>query len=211
MSTRIKICGITRYEDARTAANLGVDALGFIFFNKSPRYIAPENARDIIKQLPPFVSRVGVFVNAEASTIQEIVRITGIDTIQLHGDESAEFCHNMPLPVIKSFSIRPDFEVSLLDSYNTAGILLDTWHDKLHGGTGKTFDWKIAGKICMKHDNVIIAGGLGPANVEDALRAVTPFGVDINSGVEIMPGIKNPHKIRDIIRIVKSYSYSGSR
>jgi len=185
--------------------------LGFIFYKNSPRYITPENARSIIMQLPPFVSRVGVFVNEDLSNVIEIARVAGLDTVQLHGEETSQFCSNVPLPVIKAFSIRPDFDISQLELYKTAGILLDTWHDKLHGGTGTTFDWRIAIKICLKHDNIILAGGLGPSNVEDALRSVTPYGVDISSGVEIMPGIKNPHKIRDIIRIVKSYSYTASR
>jgi len=204
MSIRIKICGITRFEDAKIAANLGVDALGFIFFKKSPRYIDPLNASEIIRQLPPFISRVGVFVNESADEISSIIKISGINVLQLHGSESPEFCRNYSIPVIKSFSIKPDCDLSIIDNYSTSGILLDTWNSSMHGGSGKTFDWKVAQNICNKFNNVIIAGGLGPANIEEAVNSLNPYGVDINSGVEISPGIKNPHKMRDTVRIIKN-------
>jgi len=205
MSIRIKICGITRIEDAKVAANLGVDALGFIFYQKSPRYISPEQACDIIMQLPPMVNRVGVFVNESFDVIMEIIRMTGIDTIQLHGNETPEFCSSFTVPVIKSFSIKPETDISEFQNYKTQGFLLDTWSGQLHGGSGKTFDWNIARMACEKYNNIILAGGLGPSNLEDALRSVQPYGVDINSGVEIMPGLKNPHKIRDVVKIVRSW------
>jgi len=205
MPTRIKICGITRYEDARIAANLGVDALGFIFFQKSPRYIAPDDAAAIIRRLPPFVSRVGVFVNESIDTIHEITGRTGIDTLQLHGTETPEFCNLFSLPVVKTFSIKPDTDLSVIETYKTSGILLDTWSGAMHGGSGKTFDWSQARQVCTLHSNVVIAGGLGPSNVEDALDALNPYGLDINSGVEIQPGIKNPHKIRDVVNIIRHW------
>ncbi len=205
MSIRIKICGITRLEDAKVAANLGVDALGFIFYSKSPRFIPPEQARDIIMQLPPMVNRVGVFVNETRETIMQVAAQSGIDTVQLHGNETPQFCDSIPLPVIKSFSIRPDSDISKLKEYRTQGILLDTWSPLVQGGSGVTFDWNIARKACAMFNNIILAGGLGPANLEDALRMVDPFAVDINSGVEIMPGVKNPHKIRNVIKIVKGW------
>ena len=205
MSVRIKICGITRFEDARIAANLGVDALGFIFFKNSPRYISPEDAALITSQLPPFVSRVGVFVNETIETILDTARIAGLNAIQLHGSESPEFCHQIYLPVLKAFSVKPDFDMSILSNYKTSGILLDTWNGAMHGGSGKTFDWTIAKNICSHFENVVIAGGLGPSNIEEALNTVHPYGIDINSGVEIMPGVKNPHKMRDAVRIVKNW------
>lgn len=204
MSIKIKICGITRFEDAKIAANLGVDALGFIFYKNSPRYIDPSNAAEIIKQLPPFISRVGVFVNESVDEISSIIKISGINTLQLHGSESPEFCKHFSLPVIKSFSIKPDCDLSIIDTYLTSGILLDTWNNSMHGGSGKTFDWKIARNICNKFNNVIIAGGLGPANIEEAINSLNPYGVDINSGVEISPGIKNPHKMRELVHIIKN-------
>lgn len=204
MSTRIKICGITRLEDAKVAANLGVDALGFIFYQKSPRYIKPELAQSIARQLPPFINKVGVFVNESRNTIIETARIAGLDTIQLHGNETPQFCNDIPFPVIKSFSIQPDSDISELNNFKVQGILLDTWSGQMYGGSGKTFDWNIAKKACEQFDNIILAGGLGPANLEDALRSVGPYAVDLNSGVEIMPGIKNPHKIRDAVKIVRN-------
>jgi phosphoribosylanthranilate isomerase len=203
---RIKICGITRYEDARTAANLGADALGFIFYSKSPRYISPTNAAEITKKLPPFVSRVGVFVDEDPQRVLDVARIAGIDTIQLHGSETPEYCASIPLPVIKVFSIRDNFDVSIIQAYknvNVAGILLDTWDSERRGGSGNTFDWSVALKVCDKSDKVILSGGLGPSNIREAIDTVPPYAVDVNSGVEISPGVKSPYKMRDVITIVK--------
>jgi Phosphoribosylanthranilate isomerase len=205
MTTRIKICGITRPEDAKVAANLGVDALGFIFYPKSPRFIQPETARNIIMQLPPLVNRVGVFVDETFDTIMRIVGRTCIDTVQLHGNETPEFCTSIPLPVIKAFSIRAESDLVEVKKFMTQGILLDTWSEKAKGGSGRTFDWNIAKKASEKLSNVILAGGLGPSNLEDALKQVRPFAVDIASGAEIMPGVKNPHKIREVVKIVRDF------
>lgn len=207
MSTRIKICGITRLEDARVASNLGVDALGFIFYQKSPRYIQPEMARTIITSLPPFVNRVGVFVNESPETVLQIAQSTGIDTVQLHGSESPDLCSSIStlLPVIKAFSIQSVNDLSQLQNYNVQGLLLDTWSGQMLGGSGKTFDWNIARKATEMYENIILAGGLGPSNLEDALNLVQPYAVDINSGIEIMPGVKNPHKIRDVVKIIRNW------
>jgi phosphoribosylanthranilate isomerase len=205
MPVRIKICGITQYEDARIATNLGVDALGFIFYPKSPRYIAPAQAAEITRRLPPFISRVGVFVDEEMSMLLEISQFAGIDTIQLHGTESPTYCKKIPYPVIKSFSIEPTSDLSLLEQYEVSGFLLDTWHAELRGGTGRTCNWTMAQRACMQYNTIILAGGLGPTNIEEALEKVNPFGVDINSGVEIKPGIKNPHKMREAINIAKKW------
>ena len=135
----------------------------------------------------------------------KIAALSGIDTVQLHGDETPEMCATIPLPVIKSFSIRPDSDISKLKDYRTQGILLDTWSPGMQGGSGVTFDWNIARKACGMFNNIILAGGLGPTNLEDALGMVDPFAVDINSGVEIMPGVKNPHKMRHVVKIVKNW------
>lgn len=205
MKIRIKICGITRTEDAKTAAHLGVDALGFIFVKKSPRYIEAQSAAEIVRELPPFVSRVGVFVDETIEKIVEICRIANIDTVQLHGSESPEFCAKVPLPVVKAISVNDETDISIIDTYAVSGILLDTWSTGMSGGTGKAFDWNIAKKACLRNEHIILAGGLGPSNLEDALSAVQPYGVDINSGVEIKPGIKNPHKIREVIRLVRNW------
>jgi phosphoribosylanthranilate isomerase len=201
---RIKICGITREEDALTAAWLGVDALGFIFVRKSPRYIEPEAAAKITAALPPFVSRVGVFADADEDTVVTTARTAGLDTLQLHGSETPEFCGRMPLPVIKALGLRPDFDYSLLEAYPVAGILLDSWDNGLQGGSGITGDWNRARRITDRCRKVILAGGLGPSNIETAIETVQPYGVDLNSGVEVMPGVKNPHKIREVVRIVRN-------
>ncbi|MFP4013338.1 MAG: phosphoribosylanthranilate isomerase [Chitinispirillaceae bacterium] len=205
MPIRIKICGITRYEDARVAANLGVDALGFIFYPKSPRYISPENASDIIRKLPPFVTKVGVFVNEESGHVMEVAGNAGLDTVQLHGDESPEYCAQLRMPVVKSFSVAPNSDLSLLSAYDVSGFLLDTWSSEKRGGTGTTFDWSVAVKACNLYKSVILAGGLGPSNVLEAIENVRPFAVDVNSGVEISPGVKNPYKMREVISIVKNW------
>ncbi len=209
MHMRIKICGITRYSDAKAAASLGVDALGFIFYEKSPRHISPESAATIIAQLPPFISRVGVFVDESPEKVIAIARAAGIDTLQLHGIESPSYCARMPLPVIKAFSINQGTDLSVLDQYRTAGFLLDTWSLDHRGGTGKTFDWSIAAEACRKSDRIILAGGLNPGNIEEAIETVHPYGVDINSGVEIRPGEKNPHKMRQLVQAIRSWERGG--
>lgn len=200
---RIKVCGITSEQDALVAARLGADAVGFIFFEKSPRFIYPEDAAEIIKKLPPFISRVGVFVNTDIETIIYIAQRIALDTIQLHGSETPAFCKKIPYPVIKAFALGPDFDPTIIKKYSVAGILLDAWKDGISGGTGITCDWKIAKKIADLYGNVILAGGLGPSNIEEAITSVRPYGVDLNSGVEIKPGIKNPHKLRETIHIIK--------
>ncbi len=205
MHVKIKICGITRYEDAKTATSLGVDALGFIFYAKSPRAISPQSASEIIRKLPPFVSKVGVFVNESYENICEIANVSGIGTIQLHGDESPEFCSRFSLPVIKAFSVATPQDCAAISHYHVGGFLLDTWDASLAGGSGRTFDWSIAEEVARTYPGVIIAGGLGPANIAEALAAVRPYGVDVNSGVEIKPGIKNPQKMRTVIDIVTGW------
>ncbi len=203
MPIRVKICGITLYDDARTAANLGADALGFIFHPASPRYIAPSAAREIIGKLPPFVSKVGVFVDRNVRDVIEIARASGVDTIQLHGSETPNMCDRIPYPVIKAFSVDTETDLSLLDEYRVSGFLLDTWDKRLKGGTGRTFDWSVAEPASRTHDTIILAGGLGPTNVKEAIEQVLPYGIDVNSGVEIRPGVKNPKKMSHVISIVK--------
>jgi phosphoribosylanthranilate isomerase len=203
---RIKICGITRFEDAKAAAGLGVDALGFIFVPQSPRYISPANAADIIRRLPPFISRVGVFVDEDPRRITDIVRMTGIDTIQLHGGESPEYCESMPLPAIKVFPVDDNFDTASIAAYKSAaGILLDTWDPARKGGSGRTFDWSVAIDACRKCDKLILSGGLGPTNVKKAIETVCPYAVDVNSGVESAPGVKNHTKMREVVAVVRGF------
>ncbi|MDR3013023.1 MAG: phosphoribosylanthranilate isomerase [Chitinispirillales bacterium] len=201
---RIKICGITRLEDARVAANLGIDALGFIFFGGSPRYISPMNAAEITKKVPPFISKVGVFVNESIERVLEVAQIAGLDTIQLHGDESPQYAASLPFPVIKAFQVRDDFDPAIFSAYGTAaGYLLDTWDPERRGGSGRTFDWQTAIAACEASDTVILSGGLGPSNIREAIESVRPYAVDVNSGVEISPGVKNLYKMKEVVAIVK--------
>jgi phosphoribosylanthranilate isomerase len=201
MPIKIKICGITNYDDAKNAVSLGVDALGFIFYQKSPRYIHPAQARKIIERLPPFITKVGVFVDESADAISDAYMQSGIDTIQLHGNETPEFAHQFKCAVVKAFGVKPGFDIAELARYRVAGYLLDTWTDA-HGGSGRTFDWKIAEAATSKYDNIILAGGLNALNVREALDNVHPYAVEFNNGVEIKPGQKNQYKMRDAIAAV---------
>jgi len=204
MSVKIKICGITNYDDAKIAVSLGVDALGFIFYEKSPRFIHPLAAREIIRKLPPFITKVGVFVNDTEETIRAVYAQSGIDTVQLHGSETPAFCAQFQCAVVKAFGIHDEFDVERLSAYQVAAYLLDTWTDS-HGGSGKTFDWNIAQKAAQRFDNIILAGGLNATNIRDALDNVEPYAVEFNSGVEIKPGIKNHYKMRDAIDAVRNW------
>jgi phosphoribosylanthranilate isomerase len=202
--TRIKICGITREEDARFAVAAGVDALGFIFAEKSLRKVDPDLARRIIRDLPPFVDAVGVFVNSDQTQVSELVEYCGLTVVQLHGRENAEFCQAMKVRVVKAFSIHPETSAQEFAPYAgvAAAFLFDTWHEKLAGGTGQAFDWSILTKFAIPRP-LILAGGLGPDNVGAALRQVRPFAVDVNSGVEVSPGRKDQALISAVVRAVR--------
>lgn len=195
---RIKICGITNLEDALFAVDEGADALGFVFYPKSPRYIQPENAERIIKRLPPFVTPVGVFVNEGLKKILMTVRITGIRCVQLHGDESPELIDRIPLPVIKAIRVKGMDDIEQMKNFNPSSFLLDTYTDA-YGGSGKSFDLKIALRA-KGFGRIILAGGLTPENVAPAIRRVKPYGVDVSSGVESSPGKKDRKKVREFIR-----------
>jgi len=197
--TEIKICGMTNAADAVNAAQCGANALGFIFYPNSPRYILPEAARKIIDKLPRDVYKVGVFVNHEAKVIKEIVEFCGLDFIQLHGDESPRYCRAFPESrVIKAISAQ----TSHFSDYPVRIILLDASHPELYGGTGKKSDWDLAVKIKEKHA-LILSGGLNLENIREALTIVSPDAVDINSGVELSPGKKDAEKVKKIIEIVR--------
>jgi phosphoribosylanthranilate isomerase len=189
---KVKICGITECNDALWAVELGVGALGFIFA-PSPRQIAPETARSIIKAIPPFVKTVGVFVNAKAAVIREHINYCGLDLVQLHGDEPPDFCRQLMPYTIKAVRIKDESSLSICNAYRTdvRALLLDTYAADKAGGTGKTFDWRLALKIKEEGIPVILSGGLAPANIEEAIRVVRPYAVDVNSGVEERPGKKS--------------------
>jgi len=202
--TRIKVCGITRSADARQAVAVGVDALGFIFAEKSQRKIDPDKAREIISTLPPFVDAVGVFVNAELSLVNEIVRYCGLTMVQLHGKETVEYCESVPGRIVKAFAVHNATDGAEIEPYTrvASGFLFDTYHENLDGGTGKTFDWSILQKFNISRP-LILAGGLNPANVAEAVRLVQPYAVDVNSGVESEPGVKDHALIEAVVLEVR--------
>ena len=196
--TRIKVCGITNIDDALYAAELGADALGFIFYPKSPRYVLTGAVKEITDRLPPFVTTVGVFVNEEKEKIEEIVDKAGITLLQLHGDESPEFCASFDTGVIKAIRIDKEFEGSSLKDYDVDGFLLDTYDKGLYGGTGRTFDWNVALRA-KEFGRIILSGGLNPENVNEAVEIVNPYAVDVGSGVEKEPGKKDREKLKRFI------------
>ena len=202
---RIKICGITNPEDARLASELGADALGFIFHAASPRRVAPEAAREIIRQLPPLVLSVGVFVDEEAAVVRELAARVGLDWVQLHGRESPEYCVSLGRRVLKGFRIENESSLGALAAYRDAvqAFLLDTYKAGQAGGTGETFDWKLA-RRAQEFGPIVLAGGLTPANVAQAIEVARPQAVDVASGVEAAPGKKDPEKLRAFFEKVVS-------
>ncbi|HUL30845.1 MAG TPA: phosphoribosylanthranilate isomerase [Thermodesulfobacteriota bacterium] len=199
----VKICGITNIRDAKYAVESGADALGFIFYPKSRRSVTPEKAKEIIQKIPGCIARIGVFVNEEIGTVKEIVSFCGLHLIQLHGDESPQYCGEFPMSsLIKTVSHWADEEIKKLEDYCVKAILVDA-HDPGHyGGTGRNSDWALALKVKKIHP-LILAGGLNRENIKKAIETVGPHGVDINSGVEASPGKKDPYKIREIVEIIR--------
>lgn len=200
---KVKICGITRLEDAMAACDNGVDALGFVFYAKSPRYIASKLARDIIEKLPPFVSTVGLFVNPTVEEVTEAIAETHLDLLQFHGDETEAFCRQFSRPYIKAIRMAPDLDLHKeIEKFPCArGILLDAYDPQLYGGTGRAFEWNRVQAGLSKP--VIVAGGLTPANVEQAIRQTRPWGVDVSGGVEQSKGIKQRDLIEAFMRGAK--------
>ena len=201
--TQIKICGITNLEDALCAAACGADAVGFIFHPPSPRYVAPERAREIIAALPGDIVKVGVFANREAEEVARTVEDCGLDLIQLHGDESPEYCRRFPPErVIKAVFLRTPEELRALDAYDVRAFLADFREADRYGGTGKRADWRLAARLGKTHP-LILAGGLCIENIGEALAAVAPGAVDINSGCERAPGIKDHDRLQRIVGMIR--------
>jgi phosphoribosylanthranilate isomerase len=205
---KVKICGLTNKEDAFSALEAGADALGFIMYEKSKRFIKTIDVRHITSQLPPFVTKVGVFVNEDPRKVLEILSYAHLDFAQLHGDEPPEVCDYIgPSRVIKVFRLKTVSEVEKIKPYvgKIRAILLDTFSKDSYGGTGKTFDWSIAKAVKETFPDIplILSGGLNPENVSLAVKEVEPFAVDVSSGVEEKPGKKDKKKVKAFIKAAK--------
>ena len=198
---KVKVCGITNLEDALVAVNWGADALGFVFA-PSPRQVTPQQVANIVAGLPPFVCKVGVFVDSGLPEVKETMRACGLDLAQLHGSESPDFCEELFPRVIKSFRVKDESVLDLLPRYKVSAYLLDSYDVALKGGTGQSFDWGIAKKAAQL-GLVILSGGLTPANVRQAINQVQPYAVDVSSGVESKPGKKDHDKLRAFLEAAK--------
>lgn len=207
---RVKICGITSLRDALDAVACGADALGFVFYERSPRRIAPEEAAAIIAALPPLVSKVGVFVDSGLAEITDIVSFCKLDLVQLHGEESPELCEALFPRVIKAFRVAGSGGLADIGKYRASAYLLDTYVPDAVGGTGQTFDWEGARAISAAY-RVILAGGLTPGNVQQAIQVVNPYGVDVSTGVEASPGRKDIALMRAFISAAKGARYGVYR
>jgi phosphoribosylanthranilate isomerase len=207
--TRIKICGITRPEDGLEAARAGADAIGLVFFPASPRAVTIAGAKRILAVLPPFVTTVGLFVNATDAEVREILAHVPLDVLQFHGDEDPQFCASFNRPYLKAIKMRADTDLTeMLRVYHSAqGVLLDAWHETLQGGTGQAFDWNLleaTESTQVLNHRLILAGGLQPDNVIQAIHKTKPWAVDVSSGVESAPGIKSAELTRQFIKAVRS-------
>lgn len=205
--TNVKICGITNLEDALLSVKFGADALGFNCYEKSPRYISPERAREIVDQLPVDLLKVGVFVNEGLDKIMETIRIAGLNTIQLHGEETPEFINDLrgrtSLRIIKAFRVSPEFEPEDVLKYDIDAVLLDAYSERERGGTGETFDWNVAKKVSEIFPKMYLAGGLSDENVTKAIEFVRPYGIDACSKLESAMGNKDKQKLERFIHAAK--------
>ena len=204
MSTRVKICGITNLADAQAAVAAGADVLGLNFYEGSPRRVSMKTAAEISKQLPPFVMRAGVFVNADEDLVTRAIGECGLSLLQFHGDEPPEFCTQFGLMSMKAFRIRDVESLKEVPRFQTDAYLLDAFSPEARGGTGEKFNWDLAVEAQKFGKPVFLAGGLTPENVADAVRKVRPFGVDVSSGVESAPGKKDHAKVQAFIAAAKS-------
>jgi phosphoribosylanthranilate isomerase len=209
MAVKIKICGLTNMEDAAAAVEAGADAIGFVFHTKSPRCSEMSTVRAIVKALPPFVLPVGVFVNEDAKVIRDVMDYCGLSLAQLHGDESAAYCETLGRPVLKAIRLRDRRSFLALAEFQgragVRGFLLDAFSSEAYGGTGQVADWSLAAEAAFAA-TILLAGGLTPGNVSDAIRQVRPYGVDVSSGVEASPGKKDHEKLRAFVQAVRLVS-----
>ena len=207
--TAVKICGITRVEDALWAAHCGAHAIGLVFYTPSPRYVEADAAAAIVRALPPFVTPVGLFVDADEDEVRTVSARARVQLLQFHGVESPGYCERFELPYMKAVQVRPGVDLLqyALDFRGARALLLDAHHETLHGGTGSTFDWALIPPALARP--VVLSGGLNPGNVRDAIRAVRPWAVDVSSGVEAGKGIKDPAKVADFISGVRDVDTSA--
>ncbi len=211
MACKIKICGITNATDAQAAVEAGADALGFVFHRKSPRWVEAKVVKAIVSELPPFVLPVGVFVDEDAKVVRDLMDECGLALAQLHGDESASYCERLGRPVLKAIRLRDRGSFLALAEFQgraqVRGFVVDAFSEEAYGGTGQTADLNLAAEAA-KAARILLAGGLTPANVGEAIERVRPYGVDVSSGVEASPGKKDPEKIRAFVRAVRGVSSS---
>jgi phosphoribosylanthranilate isomerase len=203
---KVKICGNTTLDDAIAAVQAGADAVGFVFYPKSPRAVEPTAAAAIIERLPPFVTPVGVFVNEDLAVVRRVMEQCRIPLAQLHGDETPQYCLDLGRPVIKAIRVRDQRDLERMALYQVTGFVLDAFVEGIPGGTGVTLDWDLAADAQMLGP-VILAGGLTSGNVVEAIRRVRPYGVDVSSGVESSPGVKDHAKVRAFITNAKSWEW----
>jgi phosphoribosylanthranilate isomerase len=204
MSVKVKICGITNTPDAIAAAEANADLVGFMFFDKSPRHIPIRTAAEIARELPQHILKVGVFVNPSEELVLSAIGACGLNLLQFHGDESAEYCGKFGLMNMKAFRIRDAGSLTTLTEYHTDAWLLDAYSPEKPGGTGEKFNWDIAVQAKQFGCPIFLAGGLTPENVAEAVAKVRPYGVDVSGGVESSPGKKDPAKIRAFVKAAKA-------
>ena len=204
MRTRVKICGITNVDDALIAIHNGADAIGLVFYAPSPRFVTLAQAKEIVAAIPPFVTVVGLFVNATEAEIKAVLSQVRIDMLQFHGDENAAECERIKLPYLKAIRVRNDTNLLQyeVDFHSAQALLLDTYSETAFGGTGHVFDWKLIPE--NMHKPIILAGGLNAENVSDAIKQVKPYAVDISGGVEASKGIKDAAKIAAFMQVVNT-------
>lgn len=209
--TRIKICGITREQDLQAAVAAGADALGFVFYAKSPRNVTAQQAGELLGALPPFVTSVGLFVDPDEAFVREVLAQSSLDVLQFHGDETPEFCRQFGRPYLKAIRVRAGVDlIECAARYADAqGLLLDAYVEGVQGGTGESFDWRLIPRELSLP--VILSGGLHPGNVAEAVRAVRPYAVDVSSGVEASKGIKDAAKVAAFINEVRNVDLQLSR
>jgi phosphoribosylanthranilate isomerase len=206
----VKICGITSIDDAEAAVDAGAAAIGFVFWPKSPRFIDPHEARSIVSTLPPFVVPVGVFVNQPAAHVKGVAALVRLGAVQLHGDEDVLYVAGLDVPVIKAVSIEGQDDADRIDIWPRRTMLLLDVHDPVNrGGTGRTVDWSVAALVAARR-RTLLAGGLTPDNVAEAVALVQPFGIDVSSGVERSPGVKDHARIRALFEALNDHSSSRS-